>query len=111
MCSFPVTPSLFIRAVSYVAATTFRGPLIIKVITSVTISGEINNSGSTDLKRMLAVNRVKTGRVSSVENGRSPPVQCLVCGESLLRTLWEGASRLISMLVNAGRMFVLNTTT
>lgn len=91
--------------------TTFNGPLIISVITRVTISGESSNSGSTDLKRMLAVNKVKTGKVSRVENGPSPLVHCLVCGEHLLRTICVGASKLINILVNAGRTLVLNTTT
>lgn len=110
MCSFPVTPRLFMRADSYVAATTFRGPLIMSVITMVMIIGEMNSVKANDLKRILAVNSVKTGNVSSVENGRSPLVQCLVCGTPLLKCLRVGASSFMSMLVKAGRMLVLNTT-
>lgn len=110
ICNFPVTPNLVIRAESYVATTTFNGPLIIRVITMVMMIGETNRVNANDLKRILAVNKVKTGRVSNVENGRSPLVQCLVCGAPLLKCLRVGASNLISMLVKAGRILVLNTT-
>lgn len=110
MCSFPVTASLVMRADSYVATTTLSGPLTISVMTTLTIMGDSTSVGDSLVKRMLAVNSVNTGSVSSEENGRSPSVQCRVCGDPLSRTLCDGASRLISMFVSAGRMLVLNTT-